>query len=500
MPTTEGKQKWIFDKHTRSFSTIENTVIALVSLLKGSTSLSSRYWIQQSFVDHKTLHPRNKVDMPLDTINHRIMSAKYYMFGYTVNVGAEKAHKGNERFILSPLGSLYLKYSARTDITGLPHKLSSIFLAMLFSIQFPHPADAQNPAFQLFPFRLIFKLLRDPRWGGHLYNNEVEYLLVFVKTVNQATYEKLVADILQLRLLDSSKMADLFEADDATFVKSVYEWEYYTVGILCEAGIVDYTKGPTICKLYHKQKPGTVQKSWRSATKGFISLPNYLEELCDALLASYSPFDIPLSFTDPTRTVDDVTKQIYSFYPREVLVNVGESTAEMDLADLSKAINDYSTHPSTESAYQFENVLTQGFNWFVNVKAHHFGGAGHTDIDCVFAQDGKMEKFDIDAKSTESKLGGINVGRMRQHRKEVGSKYTIIVTPCYSPAAARDIEGEPVVILLASTFSEYLMNCAFYGKENIDYTELNDLIKNNLGTDVSPLLSKLTIEKFGLQA
>lgn len=64
------------------------------------------------------------------------------------------------------------------------------------------------------------------------------------------------------------------------------------------------------------------------------------------------------------------------------------------------------------------------------------------------------------------------------------------------PATKRDIKGTPIVIILASTFAEYLYNHIFHDVRNIDYSDFDDIIVNNLGQDVSGLISNLTLNKF----
>ena len=124
------------------------------------------------------------------------------------------------------------------------------------------------------------------------------------------------------------------------------------------------------------------------------------------------------------------------------------------LLKLPKLIEEYSNNPDNETAYLFEDVLTDGMNMFINVNARKIGGAGHTDIECLYIT--KHKKFAVEAKSTANKLSGINAGRLREHRQQIGGEYTIVVTPRYVLAAKRDIKDNPIVIILASTFSEYL--------------------------------------------
>lgn len=70
------------------------------------------------------------------------------MFGY------EDSSNG-KKFMFSPLGNLFLKHINDED------KLVKIFISMMFALQFEHPANGTSPEFQLYPFRLIFKLLTD---------------------------------------------------------------------------------------------------------------------------------------------------------------------------------------------------------------------------------------------------------------------------------------------------------------------------------------------------
>ena len=166
------------------------------------------------------------------------------------------------------------------------------------------------------------------------------------------------------------------------------------------------------------------------------------------------------------------------------------------LLELPKLIEQYSNNPENETAYLFENILVEGFNMFYNVEAKGIGGAGHTDIECLYLT--KKKKFAVEAKSTANKLLGISIGRLREHREEIGGEYTIVVTPRYVPATKRDIIGTPIVIILASTFAEYLYNCIDHNVREIDYEDFDNIIVNNLGKDISRSISTLTISKFAV--
>ena len=131
---------------------------------------------------------------------------------------------------------------------------------------------------------------------------------------------------------------------------------------------------------------------------------------------------------------------------------------------------------------------------FYNIEAEKIGGAGNTDIECLYLT--KKRKFAVDAKSTKNKLSSINSGRLAGHREKIGGEYTIVVAPRYVPAVLQDIRSSPIVIIRASTFSEYLYNCIDDDIREIDYDDFDKIITNNLGSDFSKSISNMTIERF----
>ena len=212
------------------------------------------------------------------------------------------------------------------------------------------------------------------------------------------------------------------------------------------------------------------------------------------MLDIYSFAQKPLRLDDNERMTLDIVKEIYSFYPQILMEEIGESDELSSLLELPKLIEEYSNNPENETAYLFEEVLDEGFSMFYNVETKRIGGAGHTDIECLYLT--KRKKFAVESKSTANKLSGINVGRLREHREEIGAEYTIVITPRYVPAARRDIKGTPIVIVLATTFAEYLYNNIFNEIRKIDYADFDDIIVNHLGEDVSRHISNMTMEKF----
>lgn len=483
MAKTEGKDKWILYKHTCNYELVKAVALDVKNSCKTDISDEERHRMQDRLAAINLYKTRNPKEKPLDSINHRINTLEFWMFGYEDKVN------GKKKFIFSPLGNLFLKYISDDS------KLKKIFVGMMFAIQYPHSANSTSSEFQLFPFRLIFQLLLDSRLDGKLYNNEVEYIIVFQRCITPQTYNVLVEQILALRKLTPEEMKLKFLADEHSYVKSVYEWEYYTQAFLGQVGILDRHEGQFLCKLYHQLKSTSKSdQTGRNATLGYVTINSDVKEFVEKMLAKYSCFDKPVNLKDPERLYIDCVKEVYSFYPQLLLDEIGENDDLVKYLELPKRIEEYSNNPENDTAYLFEDVLTEGFNMFYNVQAKKRGGAAHTDIECLYIT--KKKKFAVESKSTAHKLLGLNAGRLREHREEIGGEYTIVVTPRYVPATKRDIKGTPIVIILASTFAEYLYNNIFHDVREIDYADFDDIIVKNLGNDISELISDMTLNKF----
>ncbi len=483
MPITVEREKWILYKHTCNYEMIKAVALDVKNSCKTDISDLERHRMQERLAALDLYRTRNPKERPLDSINHRINTLEFWMFGY------EDKTNGNKKFIFSPLGNLFLKYIADED------KLRKIFISMMFAMQFQHPANGTSSSFQLFPFRLIFLLLTDPRLEGKLYNYEEELILPFVKRVTPEIYEQIVSKILSVRNAEDDDIIRTFKSDEHTYVNTVYEWEYYTQTLLAQVGIINKVEGDTLCKLYHPSKPTSKSlPTGRRATKGYITLKDECVPFIQNMLSEYSCYALPVVLNDSERLTVDCIKEIYNFYPQLLQYEIGESDDLSKLLELPKLIEQYSNNPENETAYLFEDVLTEGFNMFYNVEAIKRGGAAHTDIECLYIT--KKKKFAVESKSTANKLLGINAGRLREQREEIGGEYTIVITSRYVPATKRDIKGTPIVIILANTFAEYLYNNIFHEVRDIDYADFDNIIINNLGTDISGLISNMTLEKF----
>ena len=482
MPIMVERKKWILYKHTSNYELIKAVALDVKNSCKTDISNVERERMQERLAALDLYKTRNPKEKPLDSINHRINTLEYYMFGY-------EDDSETKRFMFSPLGNLFLKHINDED------KLVKIFTTMLYAIQFQHPASGTNKDFQLYPFRLIFKLLTDERLEGKLYNYEYAQILAFIESVDIDSYETIVNNILSLRSKSLDEIEAIYKSDEHTYVNAVYEWEYYTCKLLSTIGIIKINKGEAICKLYHPQKTGSKSlPTGRTARDGFVVLSDRVVDYVKKLLSTYPFTQEPLKLDDSERMKMDVVKEIYNFYPSILMNEIGESDELSSLLELPKLIEEYSNNPDNDTAYLFEEVLSEGFDMFYNVETKRIGGAGHTDIECLYIT--KRKKFAVESKSTANKLIGINAGRLREHREEIGGEYTIVITPRYVPAARRDIIDNPIVIILASTFAEYLYNHIFHDVRDINFADFDDIIVDHLGEDVSKYISNMTMSKF----
>ena len=483
MTKTIEQIKWSLRRHTKDFNKLCVVATAIKNYTHSSITNDDKNRLQILLREQGLYNERNP-EMPLDAIDHKIRDLAFYMFGY------RKKINGKKMFLFSPLGNLFLENISSTK------NLQKIFLAMLWGIQYEHPESATESSIQLYPFRLITSLLQESLLDDFLYSYEVSYVLMFCMSMkNIQEYNTIVQKILELRELSNKELIKKFKADEHAFVNAVYEWDYYSSNILVSAGIISKSIGDEICTLKH----GT--STTRKVFKNKITFNNELNRLFNALSKDAPLFSNPLQLNSNDRLKDDVIKEVYSYYPSALLKELGLETEETkainDLLQLPVLIEKYANNNNGEEAYLFEDILEDGFNMFYNVTANKIGGAGNTDLECIFSRDNQPnKKFAVDAKSTKNKLSAINAGRLAGHREKIGGEYSIVVTPRYVPAVKTDIKGTKNVILLASTFSEYLYNCIIQDKRKIDYVSFDSIIEQNYGKDISKEISNLTFTQF----
>lgn len=164
----------------------------------------------------KPIKSGKKAEKNINTALFRSAQVAWYMFGYYDKYGVKGQKK---KFVFSPLGNLLL------DNIHDKSKTSKIFLTMLYSLAFRQQFSMMNHKFNIYPYRLVFKLLLDDRLNGVLFSDEAFYLIMFLKTIDKEDYEKLVADILELRSKEPEKKLELFKKDEGVIALAIQEWK-----------------------------------------------------------------------------------------------------------------------------------------------------------------------------------------------------------------------------------------------------------------------------------
>ena len=484
------KDKWTIMMYMRDFDLMATYAYAL----RASNNLSANNIddILEKMETDGIYRPRNGGSTFTGTF--KSIQIAWYMFGHY-----NKSRKKDEekKLVFSPLGNLLLDNLKERD------KVSRIFLTMLYGNGFRQPFSQMDERFNIYGFRLIFKLLRDTRLDGVLYDDEVFYYVMFVKTINADDYEQLVSDILAFRKKTSNEKYLQFKQNERIIGLACHEWRY-AAGMLYSAGILKIHEGREVGNLTY----GSIDKKTgrptavRKYNENYISLCPELYSLVDSLLESYPYYDKPYPEDEISKKLNSsIIVEMYSFYPPELLEELGMNTEDdkaiATMLQIASDVNYYSRE-ETSSGTKFEYSLTEAFNMFVDVDAERIGGAGNADIECVYYQlNNKHKKFDIEAKSTTRKLAQINSRRLKAHRIKIGSKYTMIVTPNYSIGVLKDIEGENSVIVKSATLANYLYQYILKNGRNISYSMLDEIVESNIGRDITESVNAYVYSNFG---
>jgi hypothetical protein len=467
--------KWIISRHTRDMDLLIEVAL-LIKKYQNTISEDEKLKILKELEKAKIYSPRFG-DSKKSTLDSKINQLAFYMFGYKAKIN------GDNKFLFSPLGNLLLKHRNNKV------KKNKIFLTMLWGLQFNHPHSKTDEEFQLYPFRLMFKLMGDERLGKKLFISEISYLVMMKKNIDIKSYGELVNKIINFRNKTNDNISEIFLKDKSQLlVNAVYECDYYLKIIMEYFGLIDSVNGKLITKI--PQGKSTTRKLNNSYCTINENILGYIERL----EKNYSFIDEPLKFTESQHKLD-ITKEIYSFYPNVLLSEINENI-DYNILQLPKLINEFSKNKDNANAYNFEDVLEQGFNAFINVDAKKIAGSGNTDIQCLYLDNDFV--FAVEAKSTKNKLPLLNSGRLKNHRDKIDANYTIVITPRYVPAVLKDIKNTNNVIITAAVFSEYLYNSILENERNIDYKEINILVLNNLGSDISNQISDITLNKFAV--
>ena len=128
-------------------------------------------------------------------------------------------------------------------------------------------------------------------------------------------------------------------------------------------------------------------------------------------------------------------------------------------------------------------------------------GSGDTDLLCVMEKgNNSLYKMNVDAKTRKAGLDQINAARLQKHLNKNGAKFCVVVAPRFALGVSDDINGSNIVTIRAADIGNYCYNECIKSKDGFaDFNSIYEHIVNNLGTDITEFVRKLTIERYGIQ-
>ena len=470
-----NKEVWLFPQNSCSMKQFFITLNVFGKLNGISRKENVQQLLMEQHFKKGTYNPYIEKDhYDMSSANHKIDEPRFYGAIYET---------ANRKIHVSTYGELLLKYENEID------KRNKIFIGMLFNIQFDNPYKKME-TFNIYPLRLIFKLLTESKLSYYLTNIETSYILYYVKHVNNKDeYNEIVNKILKFRNLSQEKKILVLSNGANQFIKNYVSCNYL-FNMLSEMKIVSQSKEKENFKIKSpvRKLPTTIRRRKLSIKNEYFSfVEKYLEEI--------SVYD---NIKKPTGLRSDWIREIYNSVP-EILLNEISENDDMytEYLQIPKLLVETSVNPNKWSL--FEEYITKSFNLFVDVEAETIGGPGQPDSLCVYLN--KDIVFCTDGKSTHKKLSGINDGRLKQHRKLYNAQYTIIVTPGYVPSAVEDIKGTRTCIITSYCFADLITKYIFklYKiKEECSYEIFNKLVLDNLGTDLSEKIYKIIDDRLGI--
>jgi len=406
-------------------------------------------------------------------------------------------NKSKKNFIFSPLGKLYLDNFYAENSTNRNY----IFLTLLFSIQYPHP-HSKSLNYQLFPFRLIFKLLTDDKLENNLYNYEIFMFIMKIKNNSLENYENFIKEILEHRNKSDEEIEKLIKDNSYKYVITLTEWDLYTTKILKFHDLISVKEIPSNkIELFHKPRNKNINSAKRIYQKKSISINSNYLNFVNNLLEEWKFDEKSIQLNDPNSLWIENVKLIYSKLPN-VLLDYGvidkENKKDKELFDIPKLIVYHSQNIEKKSSENFEKIIERAMNLFDDVKAERISGSDNTDIECLYIiSPNNKHKFNVDTKSTAKKLIQINPGRLKQHIVKTSAKYCIVITLQFTRSAIKDIEGEKIVVLISYSLSEFINQWIISKQRELSFKNIHEIINENYGKDISEKVYDLIIKTYG---
>lgn len=471
----KNKEVWLFPQNSCNMEQFFITLNMFGKLNGISRRDNVQQLLMEEHVKKGTYSPYiEKDNYDLSSANHKIDEPRFYGAIYETP---------NRKIHVSSYGELLLKYEK--DIT----KRNKIFIGMLFNIQFDNPYKKMKDL-NIYPLRLIFKLLIDSRLNYYITNIEIAFILYYVKHIkNKEEYEIILNKILKFRQLEKNRKKLSLINDANQFIKNYVSCNYL-LNMLSDMGIINQDRLDEKFELKSSvRKLPTVVRRRKIVLKSehFSFVEKYLDEV-----SLYESIKIPEGLRS------DWIREIYNSVPEVLLKEINEDDKMYtEYLQIPKLLVETSIDSTKWNL--FEKYITKSFNLFVDVVAETIGGPGQPDSLCHYLNDNTI--FCADGKSTQKKLSSINDGRLAQHRKLYNAQYTIIVTPGYVPSAVEDIRGTRTCIITSYCFADLITKYIFKlykNKEECSYEIFNKLVLDNLGTDLSEKIYKIIDDRLGI--
>ncbi len=341
------------------------------------------------------------------------------------------------------------------------------------------------------------------------------YYVMWCKTIDNDDYESLVENMLGLRRMNPVDKLEMFKRtlpEEDTLANALHE-AVYAFGQLAGGGIVthhDVKRKNYIGPLHHggfgrgmlpdyisEEELASKKRSTRNYRLNYIEFRPEIEEFADKMLAAYSYDEKPHDLYKLLGTSDYIM-HLYNFYPEELREELDPKQKALVsyIMQLTDKIKQYSRNQEKGDSHRFEQVLSDAFNEFIDVEAEWIAKSGTTDVECIYLTNN--EKFDLEAKSTETKLQNVVTPRLQRHRELIGSSYTIVVTPYFVKGALEDIKGTRNLLLTANSLSNFLYQSVIHCGTNISYEPIYNIVKASMGQDISRSLNEWVEMNYGI--
>lgn len=382
----------------------------------------------------------------------------------------------------------------------------------MLSMQYPHPFSDTPDDFEIYPGRLMVKLLLDERIECKLYIDEIIWFLPFIEKIDESTYENLVNSIVEYRALNYSQKLSLFNCvkdKDEVFANVTHEFNYYFLRMFRDFGVFkivgDQGHNDGHVFQFNHGTCGTKRTDAYDSNKkcsGYVQLNEKVLEDAKKLNGKFSTFEKPTTMhSEGIYSVEDWKNNIYNVEPLQYLSCISkENEREKEIFDTIQAML-YASKYGSHDGKDFENSLKPFMYLFRETcNVDQIGGSGNTDLLCaVEDKNGKVHKINIDAKTRKVGLEEINARRLDSHLKKHGSEFCIVVAPRFASGVSSDISGHDIVTVKAEDLGSYCYKeCTNNPDGYADFNSIMELIKENLGTDITEHVRELTVQRYGI--